>query len=54
MTPKTTETLAARERSAIDKESPTKNFFSAKCFSTNPKNLFTSSINFPKSIFYPF
>lgn len=54
ITPKTTETLLARERSAIDNESPTKNFFSDKCFSTKARNLFTSSISLPKSIFSPF
>ena len=51
ITPNTTETLLASDKSAIERASPTKNFFSEKIFYIIPKNLLTSSINLPKSIF---
>lgn len=53
MVSKTVETLEAREISAIDIDSVTKNFLSAKAFSTAAKNLLTYSINLPISIFIP-
>ena len=46
--------LLARDKSAMESVSPTKNFLPFTCFSKNYKNLFKSAINFEKSILWPF